>query len=170
MDPLPTIQLLAAAMVVLLFVQGLVLVVAVRILSRLAGQVESTLEKTQQDVAAALHQSRVTLERVERLARAYDGLAEEHVAPTLEATRSLLGEVEQTARSVRSGVDGLQGAVHNVASASGSGVLALLGRTVYKRSGKLGLVVLGLSAALRALTAPRQKARPTTRRNIDAGR
>jgi len=157
-----TIQLLAAAIVLLLFVQALALVVAVRILGRTTGHVATTLAQIREEVAATLLQTRATLDKVEKLARSSDQLVTAELTPTLASARSMLGEVETSARNVRAGVDGIQNAVRSMGSAGGSGALALVAQTVYKRGGKIGLLALGLGAALRALLTPsRRQARAT---------
>jgi hypothetical protein len=170
MDTL-TLQLIAAAIVLLLFVQALALVVAVRILGRTSGHLESSLAQMREELAATLLQARATLDKVEKLARSSDHLVTAELTPTLVSARAMIGEVEISARNIRAGVDGIQNAVRTMASASGSGALALVTQTVYKRGGKIGLLALGLGAALRALMTPsRRKAQATTGRKIHGTR
>ena len=152
-----TLQLLAAAIVLLLFVQALALVVAVRILGRTMGQVATTLTQMREEVAATLLQTRATLDRVEKLARSSDLLVTAEITPAVASARSMIGEVEASARNIRAGVDGIQSTVRSVTSAGGSSVLAFVARTVYKKGGKLGLLALGLSAAVRALMTPSRR-------------
>lgn len=170
MDTL-TLQLLAAAIVLLLFVQALALVVAVRILGRTMGQVATTLVQMREEVAATLLQARATLDRVEKLARSSDLLVTAELTPALVSARSMIGEVESSARNIRAGVDNIQSTVRSVTSGGGSSVLAFVAQTVYKRGGKIGLLALGLSAALRALFAPsRRRAQATTGRKTHGTR
>jgi uncharacterized protein YoxC len=160
-----TLQLLAAAIVLLLFVQALALVVAVRILGRTMAQVATSLAELRAEIAATLLQTRATLDRVEKLARSSDQLVTAELTPTIVSARAMIGEVETSARNIREGVDGLQNTVRSVASAGGSSALAFVAQTIFKRGGKLGLLALGLSAAARAfLTPSRRQARATTGR------
>ena len=169
--PMDTLQLLAAAIVLLLFVQALALVVAVRILGRTMGQVATTLAQMREEVAATLLQARATLDRVEKLARSSDQLVTTELTPTLASARLMIGEVESSARNIRVGVDNIQSTVRSVTSGGGSSALAFVAQTVYKRGGKLGLLALGLSAALRALFAPsRRRAQATTGRKTHGTR
>jgi uncharacterized protein YoxC len=158
-----TLQLLAAAIVILLFVQGLALVVVARILARTMGQVSTTLVQLREEIAATLLQTRATLDRVEKLARSSDQLVNGEITPMLVSARSMIGEVESSARNIRAGVDGIQKTVRSVTSAGGSGALAFVAKTVYNRGGKIGLLALGLGAALRALWTPSRRQAQATK-------
>ncbi len=149
--------LLAAAILLLLVVQALALVVAVRILGRTMGQVVITLTQLRDEVTATLHQTRATLDRVEKLARSSDQMVTSELTPALAAARSMIGEVESSARDIRAGVDGIQNTVRSVTSAGGSSVLSFVAQTLFKKSGKLGMLAIGLGAAMRALTAPSRR-------------
>jgi uncharacterized protein YoxC len=171
MDSPTLVVWLAIALIVLLGVLTVAIVMAVRILGRLADRLEVALGRLQQDVTATLRQAHDTLERIERVAQSSDQLLREEVAPTLELTRSTIEHVEGSVRGVSESVNGVQRIVRGILAVSGPGAMAVITRRIYKQGGKLGLVAMGLGAGLRALLGDdRRQRRFQSRRYSDGTR
>lgn len=171
MDPQGIVPLVAIALMVLILLLGVSLVLAIRILGRLATRIELSLTRMQEESTAALRQAHVTLERVETLAQSSDQLLREQLSPTLEVTRAALTHVETSARGVGETVEGVQRVVRGLVAITGPGAMAVVTQAVYKRGGKLGLIALGLGAGLRAFFGNgRRQARSTSSRSTSSRR